>query len=321
MSTSPSKINSIDDIDDGLEFFDIPEEAPDSGPAELPSPQAAPAPLSPDGMEMPETQPPHPSMSGASSVDVGADPVYSKWVPDIRDPLKPLKAFRGPWKRPVRIASLFGGLGSERQVLKVFEVPTETILSCDKKKPAVAFQERHHKRGEHHMLDATDLLEPGNDNLQFRCLYHLFGMCALSAILPMLIDILFVSTSCCPFSRARTGRAQGTQSHDDIKCIEAFWLALSMLLPIACIFEQVVGFGLQESLRDPFSPLDKFLAKLKKDFPQYRIVVFFAEGSLWLALLRHRIYVIMVHTDAGGQEVVDALIEYVKAHGHFPCSS
>ena len=140
MSTSPSKINSIDDIDDGLEFFDIPEEAPDSGPAELPSPQAAPAPLSPDGMEMPETQPPHPSMSGASSVDVGADPVYSKWVPDIRDPLEPLEAFRGPWTRPVRIASLVGGLGSERQVLKVFEVPTETILSCDKRNPPSRFK-------------------------------------------------------------------------------------------------------------------------------------------------------------------------------------
>ncbi len=50
--------------------------------------------------------------------------MYQEWVPDIEEPMKPVKELRGEFLVPLGCATLFGGLSLERQVLKLHSVPS-----------------------------------------------------------------------------------------------------------------------------------------------------------------------------------------------------
>ena len=87
----------------------------------------------------------------------------------------------------------------------------------DRKKNAInLMMDNFQEQAEHHYMDANDFLA----DTAGKCYWH-EGRCPLN-VDNLWLDILFVSTSCKPFSMARTNRRVGTQGHDDINCIPSF---------------------------------------------------------------------------------------------------
>ncbi len=237
------------------------------------------------------------------------DGIYSQWVGDIEEPLEPLKQMRGDFLEPINCATLFGGLSSERQVLKLHSVPNTWAFSSDKKHKAVAFGEANFPRPAVHFMDALDFL----DSDEGRDLFSGGELRDLKQFLNK-VDILFVSTSCKPYSSARTGRkSRGTDDHDDVRLIKAFFKVAQSVVPGAIVFEQVYGFALSESKSEKKSPLQHFLADCDELLPDYRRAVFVIEGDLVLVFVRHRIYVIFIHNNYGGKASLDLLKAIVKA--------
>ena len=177
-----------------------------------------------------------------------ADPVYKQWVPRLRKSVRPLADVAGPFTRRLKAASLFGACQSERKVLELMRVPVDWLFTCDKKPCTMCFSEDAFSRADHHFMDAMSFLE-NTDELIAERLYHR-GPCSLKDVPPMLLDLLFVSTSCRPYSKARTGRAAGTSDHDDVRCIDVFFVVFKHVKPKACLFEQVFGFAMAESKYD-----------------------------------------------------------------------
>ena len=240
------------------------------------------------------------------------DRYYAQWAKHIDcAPLKDLQNLKGPFLRPPRMASLFNGLSSEKKVMQLFGVEAEWCFSCDKKPSTVAWQHQHFPRSTHHFVDGLDFLdaeEGGGRDLYSEGL----GRVKLSKF-HKLIDVLFVGTSCRPFSSSRSGRKSKGTSHEDVKLLDSFFHVARETEPAAMIFEQVYGFAMPERTGDPESPLQKFLQRCKDDLPQYEVSTYFAEGGLFLVLARHRVYIILVHNDHGGRGSLDVLTAIVKA--------
>ncbi len=241
------------------------------------------------------------------------DSVYQEWVPDIEEPMKPVKELRGEFLEPLVCATLFGGLSSERQVLKLHSVPSTWAFSCDIKPASVAWAELNYSRPGVHYMDALDFLasDSGRDlfsGQELKDLKDFFGT----------IDILFVSTSCKPYSSARTGRkTKGSRMHDDTKLIKAFFKAAKLVRPGVIVFEQVYGFALSESVSDPQSPLLQFLADCDTELPDYARTIFVVDGDLFLVFVRHRIYIVFIHHNYGGTESLELLKMIVKVERNY----
>ena len=132
------------------------------------------------------------------------------------------------------------------------------------------------------------------------------------------VDILFVSTSCKPYSSARTGRkSQGCTDHGDTRLIKAFFRAAKLVKPAAIVFEQVYGFALSESRTEERSPLQLFLDESAQELPDYEHTVFIVEGDLLLVFLRHRIYIIYIRRDCGGGKSLEMLKVIVEVHKNY----
>ena len=245
----------------------------------------------------------------------GNDPVYKAWLPHIERPIAPVKELRGKVLQPVVCATLFGGLSSERQVYKLHGLPTHWAFSCDKKHNCVAWSELNFTRADVHYMDALDFLESdsGRDLFSGGELKDLKQFCGL-------VDILFVSTSCKPYSSARTGRKSGgSQAHEDTNLIKAFFRAAKLVKPGAMIFEQVFGFSLSESTSDPRSPLQQFLEQCDEELPDYERTVFVIDGDLFLVFIRHRIYIIFIRKDYGGAESLEIVKVIVQVDQNYLC--
>ena len=114
------------------------------------------------------------------------------------------------------------------------------------------------------------------------------------------MDVLVITTSCRPFSKTRSGRADGTEDHEDHRLLDIGLSMVEMTKPRLVIFEQVHGFALAESKTDKVSPLEHFLAQVKEELPEYLHQVFFCNGNAFLCLERHRVYLIFMHSDFAG---------------------
>ena len=300
------KFESIDDIDD--EFLD--SEVVVTQPS--PSCEDLPEQPSVSCEEVPAAAVPilDGQFSAAHQAFISADPIYNKWVPYIYQPLNGLRQSRGRFVRPIRAASMFSGCSSDKKVYDLFQLPVDWMFTNDNKVGAQSFMLSHFEsQAKYHVIDAMDLFTES-----FDCLFNIEAV-PVSKLTEEKLDVLFVSTSCKPFSKAQSKRHLGTTTHSDYACQDAFWHMLSILMPLSVIYEQVFGFALAESVDDPESPLAKFLSRIATEYPCYEAVTFFAQGSLYLSLLRHRVYVILVHKAAGGRMVVNKLIDYVKVTG------
>lgn len=191
----------------------------------------------------------------------------------------------------------------------LFGLKGDWAFTCDRKPEAIAFCESNFKQARCHFLDALQFLQ-GNMG---KCLFHGLKNCSMLQFAQFL-HILFVSTSCKPFSKARTLRSQGTGNHDDSQCINAFWAVLEMTQAPAILFEQVFGFCLRESKRDPISPLQRLLKTLRERFPSWSVRVFFCTGSTHLCFDRHRVYICMLHQSLGGERSLKMVETIVKAY-------
>ena len=237
------------------------------------------------------------------------DAVYEQWCPLIDESLEPLRELRGEFQRNLNCASLYGGCSSEKQVYKLFSVPASWLFSCDKKPASVGFNELNHPRSDVHFIDALEFLESDEG----RDLYDGYALKSLKQWLNT-IDVLFVSTSCQPFSTARPKRrSEGTASHDDVKLIDSFFRVVKETSPAAIVFEQVFGFCLSESKTDPRSPLQEFLDRCDTECPEFERTVFVADGDTHLVVVRHRLFIIFVRRNAGGRDSLVALKAVVKA--------
>ena len=219
--------------------------------------------------------------SGSGIKDyIASDTVYRHWVPKISKPLTALVRLRGPFKRKVVCGSFFEGTGSERHMLKIFDVPTDWIFGCECKESAVAFSQHHFPPSEHEHLftDARDFI----NGMKGECYNHDFAICSLEDIAPYVVDILFITHSCRPYTKARKGRSQGVTEHEDYYHMEIFLNVFRKVRPKAFVYEQVFGFTLAESTEDSESPMNKLLKKLCEEFPGYHIATFAVQGNVFL---------------------------------------
>ena len=237
------------------------------------------------------------------------DPVYSQWVGHIEAPMEPVRALRGAFTDTLKCATLFGGLSSERKSIQLHNIPNTWMFTADKKHSAIQFSDQNFERASVHYLDALNFI----DSLEGKDLYSGGEFRSLKEFF-MKVDVLFVSTSCRPFSAARSKRkSEGTSSHDDHKLLDAFFRVTVAVQPLAMIFEQVFGFALSESTKDPTSPLQRFLERCDIELANFERTVFITDGSVWLVFARHRIYIVFIRSDAGGKMSMEALKAIVKA--------
>ena len=242
---------------------------------------------------------------------VERDSVYRHWVPHIRKPLSPLMEMRVAFQRDVVCAALFDGMGSEKKVASLFQIPTRWVLECEKCPNANSFKfGNSDSHAEHLFLDARDFL---SEDGFFTDFMNDFKRVPLDFVAPGEIDILFCSFSCRPYSIARSGRMRGTQGHEDSYQVDCFWAAFERLRPKALCMEQVFGFALAEPSEVAQSPLQKMIAKFTDDYAAYNVAVFYVAGNLYTVLVRHRVYLVAVHEDAGGADVVSMPKKVVTA--------
>ena len=132
------------------------------------------------------------------------------------------------------------------------------------------------------------------------------------------INVLFGSMSCKPYSIVRNARKkEGARSHDDARCVDAFWWIFDAVRPLTLVFEQVFGFALAESMLETESPLNVLLKTFPELFPEYAVCVFYQEGDVRLVFVRHRLYVVANRKSAGGQDSLEMLKVVVKDINEF----
>ena len=73
------------------------------------------------------------------------------------------------------------------------------------------------------------------------------------------------------------------------------------------IFEQVFGFACAEKTGTSVTPLQAFMKRVKEELADWEVVIFSSNGQLYLVLVRHRVYIVMVHKDAGGRYSIDMI--------------
>ena len=238
-----------------------------------------------------------------------SDQVYDQWIPHIWGPLAPLRRLRGGFKAPVSCGSMYGGASSDRKVLELFGVPTVWQFEVEQKHSAISFTEMNfNSRPTCHFLDATDFLHSdfgtdlfaGLEKVDIKRFHNK-------------VRLLFVSSSCCPFSTTRSFRkSKGTKSHGDNALIDAYFEVAKKVDADATVFEQIFGFALAESRSDSQSPLVTFLRRAEVELPEQESMVFMAEGDTFLLFARHRIYIVLLKRSCGGRASLNLLKTVVQ---------
>ena len=226
---------------------------------------------------------------------------YSQWLPSITGPVGGVFASRGPWTRRLKIASVCSGAAPCAKIMLNLGVPHEYVFTCDSKKSSFNFIDHNFKIG-HHFMDVREL-SCGSG----RCAMHEphgVPSCNLSQIVaPGELDLLIAGVSCRPYTRARAGRSAGTCAHQDSDLSDQ-WLALvALLIPTACIFENVWGITCPESKWDKTTPLQKLVSSIKATLPDYTVSIFGMCGSTWMVMARRRVYMVLMHKRAGSGAV------------------
>ena len=144
---------------------------------------------------------------------------------------------------------------------------------------------------------------------------HDFHMCDLKSIPPFHVDILFVSESCRPYSRAGMNRMKdgAVEGHEDYFHTESILSVMDAVKPKCVIFEQVWGFALATSSADSTSPLQKLVEELKQRFSDWELGIFIVSGNVFMVLVRHRLFLVLVHQCAGGAETMAMMKRVVEA--------
>ena len=126
------------------------------------------------------------------------------------------------------------------------------------------------------------------------------------------MDVLFVSTSCKPYSKARTGRRNGTAEHSDAGLVDAFIGIMKRFRPKAAVFEQVAGFAQPESKTNPDSPLMQLTLRVAEELPTYTIITFYSAGTVFLCVTRDRIFIVFLDEAQNPAVLLPALEQLVK---------
>jgi hypothetical protein len=192
-------------------------------------------------------------------------------------------------------------------VAELFGVPCKWRFTLDKKDAAIAFSERNFERAEFHFVEALDIIGPdGAKDLYSGCMVDLKRFEGH-------VGVLFISTSCKPYSTVRNSRhSGGTEQHEGAGPQEVFHHVLKVVKPAAWIYEQVFGFALPESRKDKESPLQKMMLRIETECPEFQATVCFADGKLLAVLVRHRVYVVGTNVRAGGRISLEAIKHIVK---------
>ena len=234
------------------------------------------------------------------------------WCDHITIPLAPLRAARGEITKRATMGVLFQGTGSEHVVWTECQLPYDLLFAVDNKNAAFNFTQANCQHPRHYFVEARDLFK----DLKGRCVQCGDGISTKDCSVDMQpgeLDHLQCSVTCCPYSKARNGRGQGTD-HCDKDLVTLFYTSLDRLRPKTALFENVAGFGLPESACDKRTPLQEMLAYLSVHFPEYLVTVYFLDGETWYQQgRRHRIYVSLINSNYSPPVFVEAMRMPVQA--------
>ena len=131
------------------------------------------------------------------------------------------------------------------------------------------------------------------------------------------LRILIAGISCRPNSTARTGRfSKGAASHPDSDLPKQTIAGIVTLEPYIVFVEHVYGFAMPESKLDGQSPLQRFLIDMRQAHPQYHWITVVMHGNTFGVMRRRRLYILGVHSDAGGLAAAENVARLVQARLH-----
>ena len=234
----------------------------------------------------------------------------------------PLKQYRervvalvGEQIHDVRVASVCSGMVPKSVTFKELNVKHAHIFSCDFKEACYQWMSQHCDQPPlHHFLDMREMFG-SNNNMRGVCANHEFGYC--NARPSERLHILIAGISCRPNSTARTGRFnKGTASHPDSDLPKLTIAGIVTLEPYIVLVENVYGFAMPESKLDGQSPLQRFLVDMRQAHPQYHWITIVMHGNTFGVMRRRRLYILGVHSDAGGMAAAENVARLVQARLH-----
>ena len=249
--------------------------------------------------------------------------IEEDWAAVINKVLDPVRELRGG--DPVRefhAGSICTGTSAEGRGSKHVKMPTKWYFYSDSKEAAFNFVNDNNDPAEHYFVDCYDLMDDNQDeeheptpNLKGRCAYHGWQWCAL-LIPALLLDMFIAGISCKPFSVSRSGRHEGTSTHEEANLVWVFLKILFKIQPRYACLENVWGFVIAESTKDPVSPLQNMLNFAVQEGLPFFIRIFVLCGSTFNRWRRRRIFVSFHHNAAGGEASSLLQEAMVKARPH-----
>eukprot|EP00929_Paragymnodinium_shiwhaense_P090474 TRINITY_DN50669_c0_g2_i2.p1 TRINITY_DN50669_c0_g2~~TRINITY_DN50669_c0_g2_i2.p1 ORF type:complete len:456 (+),score=59.28 TRINITY_DN50669_c0_g2_i2:192-1559(+) len=214
----------------------------------------------------------------------------------------------GSAARPLIVDSLCTGCCSEAVILQALKIPFEIQVACDPKCESWDFVKANFPgRCNHFFNNVRDVSEGCGG-----CRVH--GQdCTLPQVRP---DIAFCGPPCQPYSRQRKrGPDDDVREHKHYPVLQDEMLDyLSARRPHAVVIEEVVDITRAES--NGVSSLQRFVESVRAlDLPEadrYTMAALKFNGSEWMDLTRHRLYILMVNETSGGQRSLDAWKDKIK---------
>lgn len=249
---------------------------------------------------------PRPAPQTPSSPEV-EDPIIALWHHYIFEQLVAYRDRLGIQVRPIRIASVCSGMNPEVFVAGLSGLDVEHVWSCAPKESCWRFISSNNLLAQHAFMDLREI----TTNNAGSCRIHPKCKCVIE--MPAFIDLLVSGVSCRPYSLARSGRMSvGDDDHMDRDLVLAWVEGVKKWEPNVAIFENVWGMTMRSLKRNTPSPLRQLLDLIKVELPQYACKPFIANSCLWLVWDRRRVWLVLVHMRAGGQNSLDRIEKMLK---------
>ena len=266
------------------------EDAPVEVPEAEASPQLLPEPSSP-GPSM--QTPPQPTQVPFQHWR----PRYHNWLTKIMEVLGPVIEARGSQVHAAVCASHCSGSMAEGKCLELAKIKAIWQQVCDKNPSSYQFAKDNGINMVHFFDDMVQLC---TDHKGW-CVTH-NQICALERRKREL-HAYGAGVSCLPFSISNKDRLKkGTLHHPDHNLFISFVKFLKDFEPLTAWLENVFGFLLRESKKNPEAPITRFLKLCKEELGDlYHIQVYYLDSRTYLEYTRRRVWIHFMHTAAGGE--------------------
>ena len=234
---------------------------------------------------------------------------FDNWAV-INKALEPIAERRGKQLHDALLASACSGATVEARVLPKVLVRAKFLYLCDPSQAAWNFNNDNGPARDHYFADLDAL---SKDGAGF-CIDHA-QVCNISdhwlGQLGRRITSLIAGLSCRPYSTANNQRNSGTQDHSESHLFEAFVREAKRLNVLEAWFENVLGLLIRESKTEPQAPIRRILDRAKEIAPEYDVGIYFVDSAHFNVLTRRRVYIHLLHSDAGGAEAHKRMDHYI----------